>query len=121
MSATVEILLKRNLREVFGERDPTKRRSAIAQIWAKNGVFVDHEGRHVGHDEIDAAAAALQKRLPDHVFTQTGAPQVLSGAGRLAWSFGPPHEPGRVTGVDVLVAGSDKIEAVYVFLDSPAS
>jgi hypothetical protein len=82
MSATIEILLKRNLREVFGERDPTKRRSAIAQIWAKNGVFVDPQGRHVGHDEIDAAASALQKRLPDHVFTETGAPQVLAGAGR---------------------------------------
>src|SRR2546426_972672 len=74
MSAAIEILLKRNLREVFGERDSTKRRSAIAQIWANNGVFVDAHGRHVGHSEIDAAASALQKRLPDHVFTETGAP-----------------------------------------------
>jgi hypothetical protein len=47
------------------------------------------------------------------------APQSLQDSGRLAWSFGPPEEPERVTGLDVIVVRGDRIAALYTFLDKP--
>ena len=38
---TIETLLKRNLREVFGGETP-KRREAIAELWTEDCVFIDH-------------------------------------------------------------------------------
>src|SRR5207237_9009687 len=49
---TVEILIKRNLHEVFGERDAKKRREAIPQLWTEDCVFIDHSGKVRGHDEL---------------------------------------------------------------------
>jgi hypothetical protein len=36
---------------------------------------------------------------------------------RLAWAFGPPHEPRRITGVDVAVVNAWRIAALYTLLD----
>jgi hypothetical protein len=41
----IENLLKQNLHAVFGEHNAQKRRSAIADIWAPDAVFIN-EGRH---------------------------------------------------------------------------
>ena len=41
----VSTLIKRNLHEVFGERDAKKRREAIAQLWTEDCVFIDHSGK----------------------------------------------------------------------------
>ena len=40
MPDTIETLIKRNLHEVFGERDVQKRRKAIAQLWTEDCVFI---------------------------------------------------------------------------------
>jgi hypothetical protein len=117
MPSNVETLLRRNLREVFAEHDALKRRSAIGEIWAEDCVFCDAHDSHVGHDALDAAVAALHKLLPGYAFSEAGAPQALVGAGRMAWSFGPPDNPARVTGMDVIVTRGEKIAALYVFLD----
>jgi hypothetical protein len=36
----IETLIKRNLHEVFGERDAKKRRETIAQLWTEDCVFM---------------------------------------------------------------------------------
>jgi hypothetical protein len=61
---TIETLIKRNLHEVFGERDARKRREAIAQLWTEDCVFIDHSGKSHGRDELDRAVAVLHQRLP---------------------------------------------------------
>ena len=48
MPDTIESLIKRNLHEVFGERDTQKRREAIAQLWTEDCVFIDHSGKSHG-------------------------------------------------------------------------
>src|SRR5437667_6524373 len=48
MPNTIETLIKRNLHEVFGERDAKKRREAIAQLWTEDCVFIDHSGKSRG-------------------------------------------------------------------------
>ncbi len=47
MSETIETLLRRNLFEVFGERDNAKRKDALAEIWHAEAVLVNPDGRHV--------------------------------------------------------------------------
>ena len=50
MTNIVEMLLSRNLVDVFGEPDALKRRVAIAEIWTTNGVFAEPNNRRVGQE-----------------------------------------------------------------------
>ena len=43
----------------------------------------------------------------------------IQDGGRLAWRSGPPGEPPRYTGLDVIIVRDEKIVALYVFLDAP--
>jgi hypothetical protein len=38
MSYNISTLLTRNLQDVFGENDPVRRRAAIDELWAEDGV-----------------------------------------------------------------------------------
>jgi hypothetical protein len=115
----VKGLMKQNLRGVFSERDAEKRRSLIAKIWDSKGIFIDPEGRYVGHAAINDAAEQLQRRFPDFAFSELADGDAYSGVGRLRWGFGPPSEPRKITGMDVLVTSDDRrITAVYTFVDA---
>lgn len=115
-------LLLRNLTEVFDERDAARRRLVIPQLWADDGIFVDPEGRFVGHDEIEGAVEKLQEMTPGHRFTASGAPLVHRGGGLLNWSYGPEDDPSRITGQDVAVVADGRIVALYTYLvPAPAS
>jgi hypothetical protein len=116
---TIEMLLTRNLLEVFGEHDPARRRAAIEELFVEDVVFSDPHQRLVGREALDGAVAALHELLPGHVFRQIGAAQTLTDSGRMAWSFGPAEEPERITGLDVVIVRDDRIAALYTFLDKP--
>jgi hypothetical protein len=77
MSGSIENLLVRNLYEVFGERDPARRRTAIEAIFDRDCLFSDPRGRHVGHRGLEDAVVALQAQFPDHVFSQIGSVDAL--------------------------------------------
>ncbi|MBP0494047.1 nuclear transport factor 2 family protein [Pararoseomonas indoligenes] len=113
-------LMRRNLHGVFGERDAARRRAAIAELYAEDLVFADPHGSGRGQAALDESVQALQAKLPDFVFTETGPVQAVEGAGRLHWGFGPPGGPPRVTGLDVAVVRGGRIAALYTFLDPPA-
>src|SRR5260370_28505020 len=118
---TVEQLLLRNLVEVFGQADSSKRAEAIASIWAQDGELIDPQGRFVGHNAISAAVAELHARFPGFVFTPIGSPQAFHEVGRLLWGHGPKGGPPKVTGVDVIRVRNGRIAALYTFLDVPAT
>jgi hypothetical protein len=69
---TVEMLLSRNLFDVFGEPNALKRRAAIAEIWVDDGVLAEAGGRHVGREALDEAVGELHRRFPGFVFTAIG-------------------------------------------------
>ena len=53
MSYTVSELLLRNLRDVFGEKDPSRRRAAINELYNEESVFYDpNKGAHRGRDKF---------------------------------------------------------------------
>ena len=45
MSYSISTLLIRNLRDVFGENDPARRRVAIEEIYTEDCVFYDPKRR----------------------------------------------------------------------------
>ena len=115
----VKDLVKQNLLGVFSEHDAEKRRSLIAKIWDSRGIFIDPEGRWVGHTAINDAAEQVQCKFPDFAFSVLGDGDAYSGVGRLHWGFGQPSEPRKMTGIDVLVASDDRrITALYTFVDA---
>jgi SnoaL-like protein len=116
--ATVIASLSRAvLLHVFDEQDPVRRTATIERIFAENVRFVDHNGTHVGRDEISVAVERLQARLAGFRFTMAGEPQVLEGAARVAWRFGPPSMPDKITGVDTILVHDGLIRTLLVFLD----
>jgi hypothetical protein len=115
----VKDLMKQNLLGVFSEHDAVKRRSLIVKIWDAKAVFIDPEGRYVGHTAINGAVEKLQHRFPDFAFSVLKDGDANSGVGRLPWGFGPPDGPPKITGIDVLVASDDgRITALYTFADA---
>jgi hypothetical protein len=119
MVNTVEDLVTRNLLEVFGESDAVKRRSAIAALWAEDGVFADPHGRYVGHTALNDAVSQLHERFSGFVFTPIGAPQAFYDVGRQAWGHGRVGEPPTLTGLDVITVRDGRIVTLYAFIDTP--
>jgi hypothetical protein len=59
MAERIHELLLRNLQEVFGEGDPTKRRSAIKELYTDDCVLYVPPGTIIGHDALDKFAGDL--------------------------------------------------------------
>jgi len=116
MPERIHELLRRNLQEVFGEGDPTRRRAAIKELYTDDCVLDAPPGVFVGHDALDKFAGDLRATHPHFAYTPRGEPQALHSAGRLAWGSGPRGEKPHHTGADVIVVRGDKIAALYVFL-----
>ena len=121
MNDRIHELLYRNLQEVFGEGDATRRRAAIAELYTEDCVLYVPPGRLVGRDALDKFAGDLRATHPDFVYTPHGAPQVLHNSGRLAWGSGPKGAAPAYTGVDFVIVRDGKIAALYVYLDGPPS
>lgn len=50
-------------------------------------------------------------------FHRSGGVDAQQDSGRLAWAFGPPHEPRAITGLDIAVVNGGPISALYAFMD----
>ena len=114
-------LLRRNLQEVFGERDATRRRAAIEELYTEDCVLYVPPGTFVGRAALDKFAGDLRATHPHFVYTPHGEPQALHNAGRLAWGSGRHGQAPDYRGLDVIIVRDGKIAALYVFLDSMPS
>ena len=110
-------LLSRNLSSIFNQRDGKKRKAALRELWATDGVLWTAEGTYLGHKEIERAAAGLLRRYPEFDFALTGDIDEIPNAARSGWSLGVPGTPPALSGMDVLVASDGRIVAMYRFLD----
>ena len=115
---SISTLLTRNLHDVFGENDPARRRAAIDELWAEDGVFYDPKtGVHRGRDEIDRVAGAVKATHPDFQYQPIAKPEELGNAGRVRWVSGRPGEPPAYAGTDFIIARDGRIAALYLFFD----
>lgn len=111
-------LLYRNLQEVFGEGNATRRRAAIEELYTEDCVLYVPMDQFVGRDALDKFAGDLRATHPHFVYTPHGKPQSLHNAGRLAWGSGPRGGTPEYTGTDVIIVRDGRIAALYVFLDT---
>jgi len=111
-------LMRRNLLEVFGERDPGRRAEAAARTYAEDVVFHDPEGPVTGRAAVVAKAGALLDGAPGFVFAARGAVRESGGSlGLLAWQFGPAGGPPVATGTDVALIRDGLIHTLHTLLD----
>jgi len=100
VNGRIHELLNRNLQEVFGEGDATRRRAAIEELYTEDCVLYVPPGKFVGRGALDKFAGDLRATHPHFVYTPHGEPQALHNAGRLAWDSGPRGEAPDYTGLD---------------------
>ncbi len=118
MDNSIASLLRRNLYEVFGAGDATRRRAVIDAIFAADAVFYAPDGTYHGREAIDHVAGAVRATHPDFRYAEIADPDVLAeGAGRIRWVAGPPGLPPVYAGTDFVIVREGRIAAVYLFFD----
>ncbi len=118
MPHSISTLLTRNLQEVFGENDSVRRRAAIDEIFAEDGVFYDpNQGAHRGRDEINRIAGTIRATHPDFRYQPIAEPEESGNGGRIRWVSGPPGAPPAYAGTDFIIAREGRIAALYLFFD----
>jgi hypothetical protein len=115
----IPALMRRNLFEVFGGRDPVARRAAIEELYDPAVIFADPEGSGVGHDAIDAAAQAVLDRFPDFHFAPAAPPTAVGDRGRRPWEMLTPDDVVTVRGMDVALVAAGRITRFWVFVEAP--
>ncbi|RJK97482.1 nuclear transport factor 2 family protein [Vallicoccus soli] len=115
MADTAE-LLRANLLDVFGERDPERRRAAIERTYAPDVTFSDPDETVTGHDALGAKAQRILDEAPGFVFAPAGPVLVNHDLGYLAWGFGPAGQPPVVRGADVALVADGAISRIWTFL-----
>ncbi len=117
MSDSISNLLIRNLRDVFGESDPARRRAAIDEIFTDDCVFYEPKGIYRGRDEIDRVAGAIRATHPDFRYQPIAKPEELGNGGRVQWVSGRPGEAPAYAGTDFIIARHGRVAALYLFFD----
>ena len=120
MNNTLNQLMERNLLEVFGERDSSRRRIAIGAIYTEDCTFFETNEEIVGHDALNAKVESLLKGAQGFVFRAAGPAEVNHDVGRLQWHLGPPGAPPVVTGMDIAMFRKGRIRSLYTFLEQPS-
>ena len=113
---TVERLMHSNLMEVFNERDPQRRGSAIDRTYAEDVRWTDDEGVTVGTDALDAKAEQLQQQLGDLRFREAGPVEAYPGSDTWHGSWCPGGGAVAASGFDVAIISGDRIVSLYTVL-----
>jgi SnoaL-like protein len=115
-------LMERNVSEVFGERDPSRRRRAIAELYAEDCAFYDADGESIGQAAAsDRVGRILEQSPPGFAFSIVGPAEVIHDLGRLRWQTGPAGAPPVLSGMDVASFAHGKIRTLYTFIETPAA
>jgi SnoaL-like protein len=117
MPSSISTLLIRNLRDVFGENDPTRRRAAIDELFTEDGVFYEPKGVYRGRDEIERIAGEIRATHPEFRYQPIAKPEELGNSGRVKWVAGRPGDAPAYGGTDFIIARDGRIAAIYLFFD----
>lgn len=116
---SISTLLNRNLHDVFGENNASRRRAAIDEIYTEDCVFYDPaKGVYRGRDEIDRIAGVIRATHPDFRYQPIAEPEELGNGGRIKWVAGRPGETPAYAGTDFIIVREGQIIALYLFFDN---
>jgi hypothetical protein len=119
---TLGQLMERNVSEVFGERDPGRRRHAISELYADDCAMYAADGESIGQAAVcDQVGRILDASPPGFAYSLVGHAEVIQDLGRLRWQSGPTGAPPVVSGMDVAVFANGKIKALYTFIEAPTA
>lgn len=118
MPNSVSTLLLRNLKDIFGENDPGRRRAAIDELYTEDVVFYDpNKGAYRGRDEIDRIAGVIKATHPEFRYQPISDPEEVGDGGRVKWVAGRPGKAPEYAGTDFIIARDGRIAAIYLFFD----
>ena len=118
MTNDIATLLRRNLQEVFGEADDTRRLAVAAEIFTPDAEFHEPHGIYRGPEEIAQIAGVIRASHPDFRYSELGPAEVLQEtAGRVRWVSGAPGQLPAYAGTDFIIARDGRISAIYLFFD----
>jgi len=118
VATTPAQLMTASLLEVFGERDPARRRAAMQHTFAADVTFHDAEGNVTGHETLEARIEALDAGAPPDWAFQAAAPAAgMADLGRAMWTFGPPAGPEAVRGMDIGIIADGQITTLYTIIE----
>src|SRR5260221_10172643 len=114
MPYSISTLLIRNLRDVFGENDPARRRAAIDEIYTEDCVFYDpSKGGYRGRDEIDRIAGAIKATHPEFRYQPITEPAESGNGGLGRWASRSPGEAPAYAATDFINFRVCPIAAAY--------
>ena len=119
MNNSLGHLMERNVLEVFGQRDPERRKAAIGELYTEDCTFFEADEQIVGRDALDKKVGRMLQDAPGFVFRLVSKAQVIHDHGRVQWQFAPNGAAPVVTGMDVAIFERMRIHALYTFLDKP--
>jgi len=109
-------LLHSNLHEVFAERDPVRRRTAIERTYTEDVAFIDPGGTFVGYQALsDQAQKLLDGFQADFVFEEDGPRYEGTDTAALAWRLGPPGSP-VARGIDILTIRDGRVSVLRTLI-----
>ena len=115
------LILKRNLDDVFNERDESRRMQAIQAMYSEDAVFYEGEDSFEGWPAISKRFhAILAPTPPDFVFRVVRQAGRIEDLEQLSWELGPPTGQPVASGLDVAIVKDQRISVLYTFIDSAA-
>ena len=113
-----------SLLKVWSERNDTRRREVMEQIYATDIIFYETDAGEAieGHQAIDALIKSLQAQWPpEFVFTLTKPAVINHGVSHVAWTLGAADAPPAASGMDIAVIENGLIKELYLYLNSSGS
>ncbi len=110
-------LAKRNVSNIFNQRNRKKRIAALKLLWTADSVWWSAAGTYIGFSAIEQAISDLLRSYPEFTFSLIGEADEIPEAARIRWSFGIAGASPAMTGLDVIVALDGQIVSLYRSLD----
>ncbi len=112
-----EALIERYL-GTWNETDTDKRAALVADLWARDGRYVDPIGSAEGPAAVSALIGSVQQQFDGMRFELVGAIDAHHDQARFTWALGPADAEPLAIGFDVLERDpAGKVRTVLGFLD----
>jgi hypothetical protein len=119
MNEALAQLMEANLKQVWSERNATRRMQAIEAIYTQDSVLYEVNDKMEGYAAISATVDSVLKNMPEAFIFSSIRPVVINNnIGRSIWGVGPEGQPPVTTGMDIAIFEDGKIKSLYVFLDA---
>ena len=115
---TAAELMHHNFDEIFIELDPVKREAMMRNAYTEDCVWIHPGGRLVGIAAVNEAASVILSTSRSTATRWLAIFARCTMSGCAVWGSGPPDQPFRYTGTDILEERNGRVAVFYTFIDS---